>query len=127
MSTKTKTAISLFIGFTFFYLFTSSIDSVYICDSRVMLEISKRILEHGFQPIPGSSNEETFSQYGIGQSLLNLPFTWAYLRASHSVGIAQIYYTLALLFLAAMIGAATNVLLFSVCMRFGYQIFTSVI
>ncbi len=116
----------LFGGFTCVYLFCASIDAPNIGDARAMLEVSKTIVQNGFQNNPGQSRSESFSRAGLGQSLLNLPVTWAYIEAVKADNISRLYYSLFLSLLSAIIGAAANLLLYLCARRLGYSLVTCV-
>jgi hypothetical protein len=117
-------ACCLWAGLVCVYVCFGSINAPYLSDSPTMLEVSRRIVEHGFGPVPGVPAAESYSHHGLGQSLLNLPVVGSYIaledaRAGRAAGNAMAHVLIIAVY-AAAIAALAPVLLCLCCRELGY-------
>ncbi|GEM_PF-1700796 len=100
-------------------------------DETIILGVADRVSRYGFSWLPPNANHNHryssygffasgFSKYGLGQSLLAIPFTEAYLEAKETKSWDVFANAMLRLFsLSAAIGASTNTLFFLVCLKLG--------
>jgi hypothetical protein len=104
-------------------------------DEAIILGVGHRIASHGFSELPQKSANELrdfsfygffksgFSKYGIGQSLLDIPVTKAFLDAKKAKNSEEFRSAMLRLYsLPASIGATTNVLFFLICLKLGRRL-----
>ncbi|MBI4383976.1 MAG: glycosyltransferase family 39 protein [Nitrospinae bacterium] len=102
-------------------------------DEEVLLGTADRIARHGFISPKWQEDDRVFnpklldgqgySKYGLGQSLLIIPSTWAFRAASSAPGFrSQVFYFLAVFAVPASIGALVNTVFFLTCLRLGYSL-----
>lgn len=106
-------------------------------DETIILGVADRVSRYGFSWLPPNANHNArfsfygffasgFSKYGLGQSLLAIPFTEAYLEAKKTENWDVFANAMLRLFsLSAAIGASTNALFFLVCIKLGRRIDTA--
>ncbi|HJP18277.1 MAG TPA: phospholipid carrier-dependent glycosyltransferase [Nitrospinota bacterium] len=134
--------LCLFTGYMCLYLFTSPA-SIPGGDEAIMIGVADRIAHHGFsrftpQEVSARAivnyrifslygfTDQSFSKYGLGQSLLDIPITHAFRRARFAVDEnSRIYNTLLVYSPANLIAAALNGLFFLTCLRLGYRMSSS--
>ncbi len=114
-------AVLLLTGFVGLYLFTASMEELRWGDSGAMLSVAERIWDYGFGRAPDDHRVAAFTKFGLGQSLIDLPVAGVYKSARHAEGRRQVYLMLAVSILGALIGAASNVLVFVVLRQLRYR------
>ncbi len=101
-------------------------------DEEILLGTADRIARHGFASPKWQEDDFVFnpklldgqgySKYGLGQSLLIVPSTWAFRAASSAPGFrGQVLYFLAVFAVPASIGALVNAVFFLTCLRLGHS------
>ncbi len=124
-----RIVLCLFTGYMCLYLFSSPA-SIPGGDEAIMIGVADRIAHHGFSRFTPQElsaravvnyrifslygfNEQSFSKYGLGQSLLDIPIARAFRRTRFSVDEnSRIYNTLLLYSPANLIAAVVNVFFF---------------
>ena len=101
------------------YLFTAA--PIGPGDDHDMLMEADRIASHGFATLPDAPNALTFSKFGIGQTLLDLPVVPFYRAMVASTSPDGGWGTLGVGVLAAALAAATVGLLLLIARRLGYS------
>jgi hypothetical protein len=103
-------------------------------DEAILLGVGHRIANHGFSELPQNNAEfrdfssygflnSGFSKYGLGQSLLDIPITKAFLEAKEAKNPEEFQSALLRLYsLPAAIGATTNALFFLICLKLGRRL-----
>ncbi len=119
-SSKTKTACLLFLLLTCIFLLTGQ-GSIQSNDGKIMFFLTKSIVEEGKLSFKdevffGQSGQEKFSKYGIGMSLLAIPFYVLGKIFSFFLGIEEYYTTLfSVSMINALLTALSSVVLFRLC------------
>ena len=119
-SSKTKTACLLFLFLTCIFLLTGQ-GSIQSTDGKIMFFLTKSIVEEGKLSFKdevffGQSGQEQFSKYGIGMSLLAIPFYVLGKIFSFFLGIEEYYTTLfSVSMINALLTALSSVVLFRLC------------
>ena len=134
--------LCLLTGYMCLYLFTSP-TNLPAGDEAIIIGVADRIAHHGFSHFTPQKvfaravvnnkifslygfTDQSFSKYGLGQSLLDIPITRAFRRARFAVDDhSRIFNTLVVYSPADLIAAAVNVLFFLTCLRLGYRIGSS--
>ncbi len=126
----------IWLAFFNFYLFTAPSD-LPEGDEAIILGVADRVSRYGFSWLPPNANhnqryssygffDSGFSKYGLGQSLLSIPFTESFIEAKETENWETFANAMLRLFsLPAAIGASTNALFFLVCIKLGRRIDTS--
>ncbi len=103
-------------------------------DEAILLGVGHRLANHGFSELPQNSDDlkdfssygffkSGFSKYGIGQSLLDIPITKAFLDAKKAKNPEEFRSAMLRLYsLPASIGATTNALFFLICLKLGRRL-----
>jgi hypothetical protein len=103
-------------------------------DEAILLGVGHRIASHGFSELPQNYDQlkdfsfygffkSGFSKYGIGQSILDIPVTKAFLDAKKAKNPEEFRSAMLRLYsLPASIGAITNVLFFLICLKLGRRL-----
>lgn len=113
-------ALWVLAGFALFFLGTAAVNAA-SADAVSMLRVARRLAEHGFASLPGQLNGATVSKYGIGQSLLELPWVGFWQRGLEvSAAATRIWCGLLLSSLPALGSAAMLAGLYLCGRRLGY-------
>ncbi len=102
-------------------------------DEAILLGVGHRIATHGFSELPQNNKlkdfssygffKSGFSKYGIGQSILDIPVTEAFLNAKKAKNSEEFRSAILKLYsLPASIGATTNALFFLICLKLGRRL-----
>lgn len=133
--------LCLFVGYISLYLFTAP-KELPEGDEAIMLGVADRIFHHGFSRLPPKTamerlsenqifsnygfTEQSFSKYGVGQSLITIPVVWAFRKAVENKNKPiYTFYVLIVFSISALLGAALNAIFFLTCLKLGYKLKTS--
>ncbi len=115
-----RVAIPLFVAFVGIYLLTASADVLHLtADGREMLDVARRVADHGFGEVPGTAWADSWSRYPPGQSILDLAILApADVLAADPAGRHPLA-ALAVSCLPVLLSALVNVLVFWCARRLG--------
>ncbi len=126
-------AVTIWTAYFCLYLLTAPA-SLPEGDEAILLGVGHRIANFGFSELPQDVGElesfssygffkSGFSKYGIGQSLLDIPVTKAFLDAKKAKDPEEFKSAMLRLYsLPASIGATTNMLFFLICLKLGRRL-----
>mgnify|MGYP006084021175 CR=1 FL=1 len=126
----------IWIAFFCLYLFTAP-SALPEGDEAILLGVADRVARYGFSWLPPNLNHNHeyssygffasgFSKYGLGQSLLAIPITEAFLVAKESSDWETFTNAMFVVFtLPAAITASINSLFFLICLKLGRRIDTA--
>lgn len=126
-------ALTIWTAYFCLYLLTAPA-SLPKGDEAILLGVGHRIANHGFAELPKNDSKfknfssygflnSGFSKYGLGQSLLDIPVTKAFLDAKETKNPDEFRSAILRLYsLPAAIGATTNALFFLICLKLGRRL-----